>query len=291
MTSDFDTHGRLKCVTITTPLFVRSLNDYRRIFGFIDIESGLLADDLAGAWAAPDSAGKRYALLQPKNGNDCFIRLVEGTHVADYAALRSFGWASMSLAVQDLAALHENIEADGAYTILSGPSVDAEHNRKLSVSICGQANEILTLIETKETSVPNLQIATLATPDNKSALDHYISAFQLKADSTQTEIRAITNNAFGLPENMAMLVSRTKISDSQEIEFEQYPSGASIRPMHNSELTPGISILTIAVRNLDEVEEDFLSEPCVRHGPLYASRRTATVMGPADELVELIEIG
>jgi hypothetical protein len=83
----------------------------------------------------------------------------------------------------------------------------------------------------------------------------------------------------------------TKVKGLPVIEIEQYPTGTDIRPMYESELPPGISIITIAVPNLDEIEEDFLSEPCVRQGPLYAGRRTATVMGPADELIELIEIG
>jgi catechol 2,3-dioxygenase-like lactoylglutathione lyase family enzyme len=145
MKSNIDTHGRIKCVTIATPLLARSLSDYRRIFGFVSIEDGTLDEDLAEAWAAPSSAGKRYALLQHKSGGDSFIRLVEGTQVLEYVALRSFGWASITFAINDLASLHENIDADGAFAILSVPSPKTENSGPMSAAICGQAHEIVTL--------------------------------------------------------------------------------------------------------------------------------------------------
>jgi catechol 2,3-dioxygenase-like lactoylglutathione lyase family enzyme len=291
MKSNIDTHGRIKCVTIATPLLARSLSDYRRIFGFVSIEDGTLDEDLAEAWAAPSSAGKRYALLQHKSGGDSFIRLVEGTQVLEYAALRSFGWASITFAINDLASLHENIDADGAFAILSAPSPKAENSGPMSAAICGQAHEIVTLFESGDATTPQILNATLAAPDRQAALDHYISAFQFEAGTTESQIRSITNSAFGMAAESKTSVSMTKVKGLPVIEIEQYPTGTDIRPMYESELPPGISIITIAVPNLDEIEEDFLSEPCVRQGPLYAGRRTATVMGPADELIELIEIG
>jgi catechol 2,3-dioxygenase-like lactoylglutathione lyase family enzyme len=285
MKSNIDTHGHIKCATIATPLFARSLNDYRRIFGFVSIEDGTLDEDLAEAWAAPNSAGKRFALLQHKNGGGLFIRLVEGTQVFEYVALRSFGWASINLAINDLPLLHENIDADGAFTVLLNPF----HSPK-SIVVCGQANEILTLTESDSATTPQILNATLATPDRQAALDHYISAFQFEAGTIETQIRSITNIAFGMAVDSKTSVSMAKVKDLPVIEIEQYPSGTDSRPMYESELPPGISIITIAVRNLDEINEDFTTDPCVRQGPLYAGRRTATVMGPADELIELIEI-
>jgi catechol 2,3-dioxygenase-like lactoylglutathione lyase family enzyme len=291
MKTNIEAHGRIKCVTITTPLFTRSLNDYRRILGFVSIEDGILDADLAEAWAAPDSTGKNYALLQHKSGGGSFVRLIEATRVPDFVALRSFGWACLNLAVSNLASLCEDIDADGAFKILSAPDGGADYGHRSAATICGQADEILTLIDSNDAITNDLLAATLATPNSQSALDYYVSAFQFEAGSTQAKIQSATNAAFGLPDNATMPVSTAKANNQPVIEFEQYPSTADIRHMYESELPPGISIVTFAVRSLDDVEEDFLSEPCVRPGALYAGRRTATVMGPADELIELIEIG
>jgi catechol 2,3-dioxygenase-like lactoylglutathione lyase family enzyme len=291
MTSKTAFHGHIKCVTIATPLLARSLNDYRRIFGFVSIEDGILDADLAEAWVAPDSAGKSYALLQHKNGGENFIRLIEATRVPDFVALRSFGWASVNLAVRDLSALYENIEADGAFRILSEPSVGTEYASNLLVTVCGQADEVIKLVETPDPIVDHLQIASLATPNSQSAANYYVSAFKFEAGPAGTKVCPATNTAFGLPNDSIMPVSTAKTGTKPVIEFEEYPSRADMRSMYESELPPGISIVTFTVHALDEIEEDFLSEPCVRHGPLYAGRRTATVMGPADELIELIEAG
>ncbi len=283
MNIDFDTHGRLKCATITTPLFIRSLNDYRRVLGYDSVEDGVVSVEQAEAWAAPDSAGKRYALLQSKSGTAYFLRLVEGTYVDAYQAARSFGWASVTLSVMDIMSLHESVEADGAFSIITANTI--------SMSVRGQAAEILTLTQFNTSEADLIFLATLAAPDRASARDHYINAFALEAEATEEHVRPIINLAFGLPDSTKTPVSMVTVNRLPVLEIEQYPAGTDVRPMRGSELPPGLSILTIAVRNLDEIEEDFLAEPCVRHGPLYAGRRTATVMGPADELIELIEIG
>jgi hypothetical protein len=302
MTLYFDTHGRLKCATITTPLFVRSLNDYRRVLKLEAVEDGVVSAEQAEAWAAPDSAGKRYALLQPKSGAACFLRLIEGTCVDTYQAARSFGWASINMSVSDVLSLYESIEADGAFSIITGPAPIAGIANTTAMSVGGQAAESLTLIQfDKQNDDMNFSsagapanhicLATLAAPDRQCALDHYINAFGLTAGITQAHVRPIINLAFGLPEGFQTSVSVLMADRLPVLEIEQYPAGTDVRPMRGSELPPGLSIMTIAVRNLDEIEDDFLTEPCVRHGPLYAGRRTATVMGPADELIELIEIG
>lgn len=50
-------------------------------------------------------------------------------------------------------------------------------------------------------------------------------------------------------------------------------------------------MVSLGVRSLDECHVDWLAEPQIRKGALYEGRRTATVLGLGDELLELVEVG
>ena len=55
-------------------------------------------------------------------------------------------------------------------------------------------------------------------------------------------------------------------------------------------LPPGNALVTLAVRDLGDCKVDWLALPAPRAGPLYAGRRAATTIGPAGELLELVEV-
>jgi hypothetical protein len=54
-------------------------------------------------------------------------------------------------------------------------------------------------------------------------------------------------------------------------------------------LPPGNSLVSLAVRSLDEIRADWIVPPQDLPGAVYGGRRSATVVGPAGEYVELIE--
>jgi catechol 2,3-dioxygenase-like lactoylglutathione lyase family enzyme len=303
MTSSvFDTHGRIKCGTVATPLFIRSLSDYRRVLGLDVVEEGVVPDDLAEAWAAPDSAGKRYALLQPKSGVGCFVRLVEATPVPGYVPMRSFGWAALEFTVEDVWSLHEDIEADGAFNVVGAPKLVDGFDNFIPMQVRGQADEILYLNKVQKSMsdldlpqahvrVDQIFIAVLASPDRQATLDHYVQSYGFEAGATYDIIYTMINDAFQLPANTKSLISMTKVGRLPGVEIDQYPAGTEMRSILDGELPPGVAMVSFGVRSLDAIDDDFITAPVVRDGPLYAGRRTATVMGPADELIELIEVG
>jgi hypothetical protein len=73
------------------------------------------------------------------------------------------------------------------------------------------------------------------------------------------------------------------------LELDGYPATAGARPQARGLLPPGIALVSVAVRNLDALKLDFLTPARVRSGALYRGARSATVRGPAGELLELIE--
>jgi hypothetical protein len=266
------------------------------------VEEGVVPEDLAEAWAAPDSRGKRYALLQPKSGASCFVRLVEATPVPGYVPMRSFGWASLEFTVENVWSLHEDIEADGAFAVVGAPKLVDGFDNFIPMQVRGQADEIIYLNQVQKSlsdldlphaasRVDHIFIAILATPDRQATLDHYVNSYGFEAGATYEIIYTMINEAFGLPNGTKSFISMTKVGRLPGVEIDPYPAGTDVRSMHGGELPPGVSMVSFGVRSLDEIDDDFITEPVVRDGPLYAGRRTATVMGPADELIELIEVG
>lgn len=73
------------------------------------------------------------------------------------------------------------------------------------------------------------------------------------------------------------------------LELDGYPPTAGARPQARGLLPPGIALVSVAVRKLDALKLDYLTPPKLRPGALYRGARSATVRGPAGELLEMIE--
>ena len=295
----FDTPGRIKCGTITTPDFDASLGDYRETLGFTVVETGPVAADLAASWGAPGSAGRRSALLQPASGTPCFIRLVEGSRVPAYRPLRSFGWASFEISVRDVFALRDRIGP--VFEVIGQPRHVDGFSNFIPMQVRGRAGEILYLNQVLEpemaaldlppavSDVDSIFIAILAAGDRQAAIDFHTRILGFEAGDTHVIPYRVINDAFGLPADHRTVISMTKVGRLPGSEIDQYPPGTIERPRAAGELPPGNAMLTFMLRSLDAVDAPFLAPPAVRDGPLYAGRRTASVIGAAGELIELIE--
>ena len=75
------------------------------------------------------------------------------------------------------------------------------------------------------------------------------------------------------------------------IEVDDYPEAATARPRALGSLPPGNALVTLAVGSLNSIKAELIAPPAVRDGAIYAGRRSATVVGTAGELLELVEVG
>jgi len=77
---------------------------------------------------------------------------------------------------------------------------------------------------------------------------------------------------------------------SNSIEIDGYPDTAGSRPTAAGELPPGVSITSFSINDLNMVDSNlFITEPITLEGIAYKGNRTVTIVGPAGELIELIE--
>jgi len=97
------------------------------------------------------------------------------------------------------------------------------------------------------------------------------------------------NKAFGLAQGTQSTISMLQKGRMPIVEVDGYPEAATPRAVAPGLLPPGNALVTLAVDSLNR-NLPFIAPPERRDGPLYAGRRTATLRGPAGELLELVEV-
>ena len=98
------------------------------------------------------------------------------------------------------------------------------------------------------------------------------------------------NKAFGLDAATLTTISMAQKGRMPIVEIDDYPAQADVRQRDEGMLPPGNALVTLAVDTLDGLGLDFITPPRVRDDAFYEGRRAATVVGPAGELLELVEI-
>ncbi len=298
----FETPGRIKCGTVVVPNYDTSCADYAGVLGLVAVEEGRCAPELAVSWGAHTFAGQRMTVFRPLSGAGSYVRLIEGTSVPEYVPMRSFGWVSLEISVRDVWHLHTRLLADGAFNIIGAPKHVDGFNNFIPMQVQGRAGEILYLNQVLQSmsdldlpmaaaDVDEIFIAILAAPDRAAALDFYADCIGFERGNTYSIIYNLINSAFGLAADTKSDISMTKVGRLPCIEVDQYPPQTMVRPVAKGELPPGVGMVTFLVENLDTIKAPFIAPPCVQPGALYDGRRSATLIGPAGEYVELIECG
>ncbi|MEQ8515445.1 MAG: hypothetical protein RIC38_07560, partial [Chromatocurvus sp.] len=77
---------------------------------------------------------------------------------------------------------------------------------------------------------------------------------------------------------------------SNAVEVDGYPASTGARPVADGELPPGVAMASFSVPDLDAFDPALFLTPPARHGGIaYGDSRSATLTGPAGELIELVE--
>jgi hypothetical protein len=299
--SDFLTHGRIMGGVVATPDLDIALEDYHGRLGLNIVERGELAADLAASWNCPASAGARIATLQPQSGAHCFIRLVEQPVPQDFRPVRTYGWAAYELTVQDVYGWPDRLAGSG-FDIVGPPKPIEGLPYFIPMQVTGRGREMIYLNEVAENTpssdlpkaaslTDHIFIVILATHDREANLAWLQEKIGLDVGGTYTLEYTMINKAFGLEAGTQSSITMVQKGRLPIIEVDDYPSAATARPCAAGCLPPGNALVTLAVDSLDAVKADFIAPPAVRGGTIYAGKRSATVVGMAGELLELVEIG
>jgi catechol 2,3-dioxygenase-like lactoylglutathione lyase family enzyme len=297
--SPFDTHGRIKCGTVSSADFDRSLADYNASLGLAVVAAGVIPPELALAWGVPWCAGRRQVLLHG-GGRPCYLRLIEATRVPGYAPLRTHGWAAFEISVADVHALHARLSGS-AFRVLGAPGKVGDFASFIPFQVAGRAGEVLFLNQVLSAGVDGIDlpfatvevdqifIVPLATSDRAVALAFHVDALGFAAGATYTLPYTVINAAFGLPADHRTTLTMTRVGSIAASEIDQYPPEATARPVPSGELPPGNAMVSFVVDSLDAVRVPLLGPPTRGDGLMYDGRRVGCVRGTAGEIIELIE--
>lgn len=298
--SDFLTHGRITGGLATVPDLEASLVGYHDHLGLTVVEQGPLPADLATSWGCPGNAGAPFATLAPASGAPCYLRLVEQPLDPGFLPTRSYGWAAFEITVQDVFGWPARL-ADSGFDIIGPPREIPGLPYFVAMQMLGQGREMIYLNEVRENTptsdlpparspVDHLFIVILASPDRAATMAWYADRLGLEEGGSYTIPYTMINKAFGLPDSHMTSLSMAQKGRMPIVEIDDYPDAATVRARSEGMLPPGNALVTLAVESLDWPGLDFIAPPAVRSGPFYAGRRAATVVGPAGELLELVEI-
>lgn len=292
-------HGSIIGGVVATPDLDAALADYQGELGFALVEQGVVPDELARAWGIDGLAGKRIATLKPTSGAHCFIRLIEQPLPSDFVPTTTFGWASYEITVQDVFGWPAKIEGSG-FDIIGPPKEIPGLPYFVAMQVHGRGKEMLYFNETRSATPSNdlpfanspmdhIFIVILATPDREATVAWYRDVLHLDVGDTYTIAYSMINNAFGLPSDNMSLLTMVQNGRMPIVEIDDYPPQTKLRRADPGCLPPGNSLVTLIVDSLDAIETDWIGRPAYLPGPLYTGSRSATVLGPAGELLELVE--
>lgn len=286
---------RIKMATIAVPDVDAIAPLYDRWLGYTEVERGTVAANLAASWGAPNTAGRRYILMQPESGADVFIRAVEIDPVPSYKAMNTWGWNAIEIIVDDPDAVYEKL-LDSPFTLLGKPLGLNNYPSIRATQFQGIAEDVLYL--TAETGdrdnsllprpgafIGRIFIMVVAGPDIQALQDFYADTFQMERGPIRNSPIELINRAQGIALDSERPITIVGMAEHGNIlELDGYGDHTGPRPHNEGQLPPGIAITTVMVDDLDALNLDFIGPPAREYGT-----RTATVIGPAGELLELVE--
>lgn len=291
----------LKCATHVVADLADAVARYERWMDYRTVEQGEVPADLAQAWSAPASAGRRYAVLQPASGEDVFLRFVEGDPVPEYRPIRTYGWAAIELCVRDVDAVHARMQ-ESPFEVIGPPRPLDGFAIIKPMQVRGADLETVYLTQIlkpgDETGLPEPQslvdrpfIMVLACPDLRRTAQWVSDVLGLPMIDPVAIRYTMIEKAFGLPETAKTELTTASGGGEIFLELDQYPEAATVRPRHDGALPPGVAITTMLYPDFGRLEGHWSSPPVKREGAVYAGRRTGVLTTPEGALLEIVEGG
>jgi catechol 2,3-dioxygenase-like lactoylglutathione lyase family enzyme len=293
---------RIKMGTIGTTDLQIVQDWYTNWLGYSVAERGQVSAPLAASWGTPNMAGRPYILMRPESGEDVFIRAAGIDDVAGYRPLTTFGWNSFEIIVDDVYALYERLKK-GPFEIIGSPqSLGGDFASIHAMQVIGPSKEVLyltcetgardkSLLPDPGAFVGRIFILVVSGPDVSTIQEFYTSRFALTAGPPSEIAIELIARAQGLPADHRYPLRFMALKERGNfLEIDGYPEITGPRPRSaGGLLPPGNALASFSVNALDELDIEFISRPIQETSMAYGGHRSATFIGPAGEVVELIE--
>ncbi len=292
--------GPIRTVTIATTDLDGIVATYERCLAYGAVERGTVGAAQAQSWGAPAVAGRRYALLAPAGRADAgaYLRFVESRRPDGYRPFRHLGWNAAEHIVQDCDSLGECLQASPFEIV--GPPADLSFSDQIrAMQVRGPADEVLYLTQIKQ------KLPIFDTPDARHPVDRVFIV--ILGGRTMDELQdwyeaklgvprapvipskiSVLAHAYGESPDTLYSIAALPLGGQAFIEADAMPAAVSPRPCLPGELPPAIAMVQFEVDALPDGVA-WLSPPQRFDGLAGRGGRSAVCVGPAGELVELVE--
>jgi catechol 2,3-dioxygenase-like lactoylglutathione lyase family enzyme len=294
----------LRAATLSVANLERSVDLYTRFLDYTVVEQGTVDAALAGSWGAPQTAGRRMAVLRPASGADVFLRFVENDIHPDYVPLRTYGWAAIEINVLDVLKVAERMAVSG-FEIIGPPREIETLPAIFPMQVKGPDGEIVYLTQVRsdlpdfditraEALIDRLFIMVMACSDLPASLAWMEQHTRLQIGRPHLPIvYTMLANAFNLPVEQLHVIATMIDGRDVFLEMDQYPEQATPRPHIPGLLPQGIAVGSILTPHFDAIlansSQYFVAPPQAHASVVYGGARAVTLRAPDGTLVEMVE--
>jgi len=286
---------RFKMATVSVVNLEEAERLYNQWLYYETIEKGTIPTELALSWGAEKTGGQPYIIMQPESGEDVYIRLIKINQPPKYNANTTWGWNAIEIICEDPDELNEHFK-NSPFKILGKPDALKNYPSIRAMQVQGIEEDVIYFttetgsykkspLPRPKSKIGRIFIMVVAGPDIFKLQDWYSEKFNMQKKKINNSPIALINKAQGIPLDSERPITTLSLSKHGNLlELDGYGNNTGPRMQNIGELPPGISITSISVKNLDDLDLKYITRPINSYGS-----RSATVIGPAGELLELIE--
>ncbi len=290
-------------VTLVVPNLVDAERAYAEWLGFPVIERGAISPQLAASWGAPLAAGSPYLLLKSVSDSEVYLRVIERPPTPGYAAMRTHGWNSNEILVEDPFALENRFRAANSPFRVIGPTAQLGSNSKvIAMQALGPADELNyftrippeggSFIKTPAKAfVDRTFIVVLGGPSMDAMRRFYADVLELTVTEPYSSTVSVLQAALNLPADGKILIALATLSPGFLIELDEYPAVTGPRPQREGDLPSGMAIVSFLADKTFAAKISAQKDhgaPRPRAEAPYLGREVTLMRGAAGEWLEIV---
>jgi len=293
----------LKSIVMVTML-VTNLNAveeaYDSYLGYQVVEEGQIDRSLGSVWGARGMNKHPYVIMQPKSGEEVYLRFIEDKSMTNYRPMGTHGWNSTEILVEDPDALAVQL-SNSSFNIIGQPyDLYPTPDAPRAMQVLGPSNEILYLtriipggsgfnLGSAQSYVDRVFIMVVGGPSMKALQDFYSQKLNMPVTEASDWTIGVISRLNNLPEDTVYPLALVSFEQDFLIELDEYPSVVVPRKRAVNHLPSSTSVVSFLVDSLDNFDIKWRRPPqSIQHFP-YNGRKVGVTIGPAGEWIELIE--
>jgi len=293
----------LKSIVMVTML-VTNLNAveeaYDSYLGYQVVEEGQIDRSLGSVWGARGMNKHPYVIMQPKSGEEVYLRFIEDKSMTNYRPMGTHGWNSTEILVEDPDALAVQL-SNSSFNIIGQPyDLYPTPDAPRAMQVLGPSNEIIYLtriipggsgfnLGSAQSFVDRVFIMVVGGPSMKALQDFYSQKLNMPVTEASDWTIGVISRLNDLPEDTIYPLALVSFEKDFLIELDEYPSVVVPRKRAVNHLPSSTSVVSFIVDSLDSFDLKWRRPPRTIQDFPYNGRKVGVTIGPAGEWIELIE--